>query len=74
MFWYPIYIKFFEGNQKFLPYQHIIIKFVNKYKKLYPNDSIDNAIIYSKYYLNYILYQCTYDDNIMNIIINVNKS
>jgi len=72
MLLYPIYIKYFEGNQRFLSYQHIIIKFINKYKKLYPDDTIEDAITYSKYYLNYKIYNCVYDIDIMNKILKIN--
>lgn len=71
MFWYSIYIKYLEGNQKFLPYQHMIIKFINKYNKLYKDSTIQEAVMYSKYYLNYKMFQCTYDEHIMSIILHV---
>ena len=71
MFWFPIYIKYNIGLQKFIPYQHIIIKFINKYISIYKDSDIQTAIIYSKYYLNYKLYNCIYNKDIMTIILNV---
>jgi hypothetical protein len=43
--------------------------FINKCIK--KNISIEKAIIYSKYYINYKTYNCSYSDEIMKIILNI---
>ena len=73
MFWYPIYIKYNIGIQKFTAYQHIIIKFINKYLSIYTESDSNTAILYSKYYLNYKLNNCIYNKDIMAIILNVDS-
>lgn len=43
--------------------------FINKC--IQKNISIENAIIYSKYYMNFKIYNCAYSSEIMNVILNI---
>lgn len=61
-------------------YTTIMSKFINKYIDIYHDfnniysiytEHAKNAIIYSKYYLYYKIYNCVYEDNVMNIIFNI---
>ena len=49
----------------------IINKFINKF--IEKNKTYENAIIYGKYYCCYKNYNCTYDKNIMKILIETTK-
>jgi len=76
MWFEDIYIKFNNRLEINTIYSYKIIMkiFINKYvlknnnnysdKKLLLND----AILYSKYYLYYKIFNCIYDDIIMNVI------
>lgn len=58
-------------------YNKIMIKFINNYityyDKQYNNkkELLDDAIIYSKYYIYYKTMRCIYNDNTMNILYNI---
>jgi len=52
-------------------YNNIRTKFINYYLKFIDNNH-QKAIIYSKYYLYFTIYNCIYNQNIMNIINQVN--
>ncbi len=79
MWFEDIYIKFNNRLQINTIYSYKIImkKFINKFvlknnnnysnKKLLLND----AILYSKYYLYYKIFNCIYNENIMNIIYDI---
>jgi hypothetical protein len=79
MFLENVYINFNKKLEINTIYSYKIImkKFINKYieknhinylkKQLLIND----AILYSKYYLYYKIFNCVYDDKIMNIIYDV---
>jgi hypothetical protein len=79
MFLENVYINFNKKLEINTIYSYKIImkKFINKYieknninylkKQLLIND----AILYSKYYLYYKIFNCVYDDKIMNIIYDI---
>jgi hypothetical protein len=54
-------------------------KFINVFIKLYVSkyhnfdELFNDSVIYSKYYLNYKIKNCIYDDEIMNIIFNIDN-
>lgn len=47
-----------------------VIKFISKKKNNYENlnDLFSDALIYSKYYLYWKIYMCTYSNDIMEIL------
>jgi hypothetical protein len=79
MWFEDIYIKF---NKKLVintiySYKIIMKIFINRYVKKHIYDYSDkkillnDAILYSKYYLYYKIFNCIYNDKIMNIIYDV---
>jgi hypothetical protein len=78
MFFENNYISFSDklNITTIIPYRNIMIKFINKYIILnfinYKNinELFLDAIIYSKYYVNYKLLNCKYSNEIMEIIYN----
>ena len=56
-----------------IDYKIIMDKFINTYIKLYTISSVDDAIIYSKYYLYYKIKNCMYDYDIMKILYTVEE-
>ncbi len=79
MFLENIYINFNKKLEINTIYSYKIImkKFINVYIKKNDNNYsdkkllINDAILYSKYYLYYKIFNCVYDDNIMNIIYDI---
>ncbi len=58
-------------------YRIIINKFINKFIRIYSHkynkkeELYSDALIYSKYYLYYKTQNCTYSEEIMNIIYDI---
>ena len=82
MWFEDIYVKFnnkLEINTIY-SYKNIMKIFINKYIKGNINNYsdkkllINDAILYSKYYLYYKIFNCIYDDFIMNIIYNTDHN
>ena len=79
MFLENIYINFNKKLEINTIYSYKIImkKFINVYIKKNDNNYsdkkllINDAILYSKYYLYYKIFNCVYDENIMNIIYDI---
>jgi hypothetical protein len=79
MFLENVYINFNKKLEINTIYSYKIImkKFINKYIEKNNNNYlnkellINDAILYSKYYLYYKTFNCVYDDKIMNIIYDV---
>jgi len=79
MFLESVYINFNKKLEINTIYSYKIImkKFINKYIEKNENNYlnkqllINDAILYSKYYLYYKIFNCVYDDKIMNIIYDV---
>ena len=66
-------------------YRNIITKFINKFIKIYKEiylkeykktiqNLYEDSLTYSKYYLYYKTINCIYDDNIMEILLNVENN
>ena len=79
MFLENVYINFnkkLEINTIY-SYKIIMSKFINKYIEQndinYLNKQllINDAILYSKYYLYYKIFNCVYDETIMNILYDI---
>ena len=76
MFLENVYIHFNKNLEINTIYSYKIImkKFINIYIKKNDNNYsdkkllINDAILYSKYYLYYKIFNCVYDDNVMDII------
>jgi hypothetical protein len=79
MWFEDIYIKFNSRLEINTIYSYKIIMkiFINKYIKkniynnLQKNILINDAILYSKYYLYYKIFNCIYDEQIMNILYDI---
>ena len=79
MFLENVYINFNKKLEINTIYSYKIImkKFINKYIEKnhinYLNKQllINDAILYSKYYLYYKIFNCVYDEKIMNIIYDI---
>jgi hypothetical protein len=79
MFLENVYIHFNKKLEINTIYSYKIImkKFINIYIKKNDNNYsdkkllINDAILYSKYYLYYKIFNCVYDENIMNIIYDI---
>lgn len=50
---------------------NFVIKFIKKNKFLNKNEIYADALIYSKYYLYWKIYDCVYSDDIMNILFDI---
>jgi hypothetical protein len=82
MWFEDIYVKFNNKLEINTIYSYTIIMkiFINKYIKGNINNYsdkkllINDAILYSKYYLYYKIFNCIYDDFIMNIIYNTDHN
>jgi hypothetical protein len=82
MWFEDIYIKFNNKLEINVIYSYKIIMkiFINKYVKKNINNYLDkklllnNAILYSKYYLYYKIFNCIYDEFIMDIIYDIELS
>jgi hypothetical protein len=62
-------------------YKNIITNFTNKFIIIYndkyhqnKDDLYVDALLYSKYYLNYKTLNCLYDDDVMEILLNVDRT
>ena len=79
MFLENVYINFNKKLEINTIYSYKIImkKFINKYIEKNENNYlnkqllINDAILYSKYYLYYKIFNCVYDEKIMNIIYDI---
>ena len=79
MFLENVYINFNKKLEINTIYSYKIImnKFINKYIEKndinYLNKQllINDAILYSKYYLYYKIFNCVYDETIMNILYDI---
>jgi hypothetical protein len=79
MFLENVYINFNKKLEINTIYSYKIImnKFINKYIEQnninYLNKQllINDAILYSKYYLYYKIFNCVYDETIMNILYDI---
>lgn len=79
MFLENVYINFNKELEINTIYSYKIImnKFINKYIEIndinYLNKQllINDAILYSKYYLYYKIFNCVYDEKIMNILYDI---
>lgn len=79
MFLENVYINFNKKLEINTIYSYRIImnKFINKYIEQNDNNYlnkqllINDAILYSKYYLYYKIFNCVYDETIMNILYDI---
>ena len=79
MFLENVYINFNKKLEINTIYSYKIImnKFINKYIEKNDNNYlnkqllINDAILYSKYYLYYKIFNCIYDEKIMNILYDI---